>query len=80
MILESLRLRVWKDGRKFGRRVYEVIDLSLLGDYAGEEVRFTKQYIGKHSVQYSGKWDKVSLRGRWSISGNSSGAFLLKPQ
>ena len=42
---------------------------------------FTKQYVGKHSVAYSGsvQWgDLPSLQGQWHLGGQSDG-FMLSP-
>merc|ERR1711957_99421 len=45
----------------------------------GDNVQFTKQYIGAHAVQYSGTTeDGKKVTGRWEIPGNCDGTFWLK--
>jgi hypothetical protein len=56
---------------------------TLLGKRAGQGVNFTKTYDGgvgwTHSVVYDGALsdDATEIEGRWSLSGNGSGKFLM---
>ena len=34
-------------------------------------LKFTKQYIGKHAVEYSGQLNYQTITGSWSIGGHS---------
>ena len=44
------------------------------------EVALTKQYIGRHRVQYTGQYDgEGTIFGRWSIGSEWSGPFALTP-
>ncbi len=49
-------------------------------DIDNGELVMMKQYVGKHRVLYRGKPDgEGCIAGTWSIGGNSTGPFMLKP-
>ena len=39
----------------------------IKGKVKHDEVEFTKQYIGQHAVEYSGKLEGHTVTGYWSI-------------
>lgn len=60
---------------------HDIIGLFVIkGEYNQGELSFVKQYIGKHQVIYTGKYDgEGSIHGTWAITGNSTGPFSLSP-
>ena len=42
-------------------------EFEIKGKIKHGEVEFTKQYIGKHAVQYTGNLDGHTISGHWSI-------------
>jgi hypothetical protein len=52
----------------------------IKGDYTPGEIRFVKQYLGRHQVIYTGTYDgEGSIHGTWVIPGDTSGPFSLSP-
>lgn len=64
MIFETLKVKKSKI-RGHGSDVNG--DFEIKGKINHDEVEFTKQYIGKHAVHYSGKLEGHTLSGNWSI-------------
>lgn len=42
------------------------------------EVAFVKQYVGQHSVNYAGTFNRNKVEGTWEIPGNCNGSFKLR--
>lgn len=56
-------------------------NFTITGTLQGNSMKFTKQYLGQHFVNYEGSVTRsgqaVAVNGQWSIPGNSSGSFTL---
>ena len=65
MTFESLKIKKTKI-RGHGSDING--EFKIEGKVKHDEVEFTKQYIGKHAVHYSGKLKGHTLSGRWSIA------------
>ncbi len=46
----------------------EVGQFKINGRVNHDEVEFSKEYVGKHTVEYSGKLEGHTLSGNWSIA------------
>lgn len=68
------------DGSVSGSGSDKIGDFTWSGSYAGKEVDVTKQYTGKHSVEYKGtlvkEEGKVVFSGQWTL-GQASDAFKM---
>lgn len=48
---------------------------------ADGSIQLLKQYVGRHRVQYQGKYDgEGTIHGVWSVEGISYGPFALTPE
>ena len=71
-----------KNGQVEGKGNDTIGDFTISGTYNGDwNIRFVKQYIGQHSVDYEGKIIKTSssdieIRGKWKIDEVSDDFFL----
>jgi hypothetical protein len=72
---------LFRDGRVAGSGVDVVGRFTFDGEYdAGGAVRLTKQYVGKHAVEYDGRYDgEGTIAGTWTIAPVWSGRFALSP-
>jgi hypothetical protein len=69
-------------GRVTGRGTDWVGEFTIDGHYdAAGRVSYTKSYIGKHSIEYSGKRNADgTIAGAWLFAGIQGGFFLLVPR
>ena len=78
MIFETLKIKKSKI-RGHGSDVNG--EFEIKGKVDHDKVEFTKQYIGKHAVEYSGTLEGHTIRGKWSISSfGLEDEFELKKQ
>ena len=68
------------DGKIIGDGIDDVGQFIIDGvfDSASLEARWTKQYVGRHSVEYSGRYDQRSIVGSWNLRG-FTGGFRIWP-
>src|SRR3954471_22266987 len=78
--MHGLVLR-FAEGRIEGEGRDCIGSFTFVGEYDSRGgVRLTKQYLGRHAVQYEGNYDgEGSIHGRWSIPPIWSGSFALSP-
>jgi len=69
------------DGTITGEGRDVIGEFTIEGAYdADGDIKFVKQYVGKHAVLYSGRHDgEGTILGKWSIPPLWSGAFALRP-
>jgi hypothetical protein len=79
--MRNLVLR-FAEGRVDGRGVDVIGPFTFQGQYdAAGSVTLLKQYVGRHSVVYRGRYDgEGTIYGEWSISGAWRGPFALSPE
>ena len=71
------KLKISAEGVK-GKGTDDVGKFKLRGTVNGTTVTFTKQYIGKHSVEYKGeKSGSAEVSGQWKLEGGQTGGFKL---
>lgn len=59
-----------KDGVVQGHGSDAVGEFHIFGHHNEKKVKFIKQYIGKHSVEYKGHvHNGTKLTGKWEVSG-----------
>jgi hypothetical protein len=68
------------DGKIWGDGIDDIAPFMINGtfDVATNQARWTKSYIGKHSVEYHGFYDQRSICGNWTIAW-STGGFWIWP-
>lgn len=80
--MEQFELHFAADGAVRGQG-YDIVGAFVFrGSYGPDtgEIRMTKQYLGKHAVEYDGKSDgEGKIVGTWSIGDIWSGPFCLVP-
>lgn len=69
----------FNDGVVTGEGTDYVGPWTLVGQYDEANVTWIKQYVGKHSVSYSGNIDGDQIKGHWNIRDYSTGAFHIWP-
>lgn len=80
--MDHFELHFLDDGTIRGRGTDMVGLFTFNGTYntSTGQIRMTKQYIGKHTVAYTGQGDgEGKIVGTWSIAGYWSGPFSLHP-
>jgi hypothetical protein len=79
-LMHRLRLH-FVDGRITGGGRDLIGEFVFAGTYdAHGQVRLTKHYLGKHTVDYQGEYDgEGTLFGRWNIGDQWHGTFALTP-
>ena len=54
-------------------------EFEIKGTHDKDGVKFVKQYIGKHAVEYEGKFvNEGVIEGKWSIGEGCTGEFKLE--
>ncbi len=80
--MEQFELRFVPTGEITGRG-YDVVGVFVFAgrfDPTTGELRMTKQYLGKHEVEYVGRNDgEGRIVGRWSVGGGHTGPFSMHP-
>ena len=68
------------DGKISGEGIDDVGRFAIDGffDAVSNEARWTKQYIGQHSVDYRGLYDQRTICGNWTL-GVGAGGFWIWP-
>lgn len=61
----------------YGNGYDSVGQFIIRGDVHGSHVNFYKQYMGAHTVLYSGELHNNNIKGHWQIPGNCEGKFHL---
>ena len=68
------------DGRISGEGIDDVAPFTVSGAFYGptNQASWTKSYIGMHSVEYRGVYDRLSICGDWNLP-PSTGGFWIWP-
>ena len=80
--LHTPQWRVDPDGTVRGRGVDMVGLFIFAGEYDARtgDVRMTKQYLGRHAVEYAGRGDgEGRIVGTWTVGAYHTGPFSLQP-
>ena len=70
-------MKLTSDGHIVGGGLDGVGNFGIKGMLKGSDVEFDKEYVGKHSVKYTGKLNQGVISGKWSVAG-SSDEFQIK--
>jgi hypothetical protein len=66
------------DGRIDGEGIDDVARFTMSGvfDAASSQARWTKAYIGMHTVEYAGLYCGKSICGEWTLGGGTGGFWI----
>jgi hypothetical protein len=76
----NLGLAFTRDGKIRGEGIDDIATFVIDGLFDGStrEAKWTKAYVGRHTVEYSGIYSQRAICGNWTLAG-STGGFWIRP-